>query len=363
MPAVSVIMPVFNAGPYMAQAIESILAQTLGDFELVIVDDGSQDASRDIAASYHDPRVVVVTHTQNLGLSTSLNDGIARATGAYLARQDADDLSHPDRLRQQVAYLEEHHDVALVGTRVQWIDRDGHRLRLSSIAPTCLSIRWGHLFHAAGISGATAVCRREIAAEVGPYDPAFRYANDAEWHSRVARRFRVACLAEPLYLARIHEQQITTTYGDVPAREADRITLRNTLELLHAAGERRSAWETGVEDLLALRALYTLAPSRVGRLTPARTGRILLALLRSFQRVYPADPAEWDEFCAWLSRDWLRIANVHLRARPHMAAWLWWAAVRLRRAHLAHPLSMRLLAKLAVYPVYKAVTWQQQTLQ
>ena len=97
---VSVIMPVYNAEPFVGQALKSILDQTFRDFELIIVDDGSGDRSREIVHSFHDERIVSIENGRNLGLTASLNVGLEKARGEFIARQDADDLSLPERLER-----------------------------------------------------------------------------------------------------------------------------------------------------------------------------------------------------------------------------------------------------------------------
>lgn len=117
-PLVSILLPVYNAEPYLAEAIDSLLAQTFTDFELIVVNDGSTDGSADVLARYNDSRIRVLEQ-ENRGLSLSLNRAIAEARGKYLARQDADDISYPERLARQVNFLERHPDYGLLGT---WAD-------------------------------------------------------------------------------------------------------------------------------------------------------------------------------------------------------------------------------------------------
>jgi glycosyltransferase involved in cell wall biosynthesis len=122
-PLVSVLLPVYNAQDYLKQSIDSILGQTLTDFELIIINDGSTDGSKAIIDSYSDPRIIVIDQA-NAGLPVSLNRAIARAKGKYLARQDADDVSEPTRFEKQVAFLEEHPDYGLLGTWAQILELD-----------------------------------------------------------------------------------------------------------------------------------------------------------------------------------------------------------------------------------------------
>src|SRR5215216_775869 len=106
MPKVTVLMPLFNAERHVAAAIASILRQTYRDFELLVIDDGSSDRSRDIARSFDDSRIRVLANERNVGLASSLNRGLNAAKGDLIARQDADDVSNSERLARQVAEME-----------------------------------------------------------------------------------------------------------------------------------------------------------------------------------------------------------------------------------------------------------------
>ena len=123
-PKISVLLPTYNARAYVGKAIESILSQSDGDFELIIINDGSTDDTAQVLAQYSDPRMIVI-HQNNLGLPKALNAGIARARGIYLARQDADDVSLPQRLAKQAAFLDQHPEYALVGSGSQIMVPDG----------------------------------------------------------------------------------------------------------------------------------------------------------------------------------------------------------------------------------------------
>lgn len=363
LPKVSVLMPVFNGQRYLAAAIGSILHQTFSEFELIIINDGSADASGMIARAYGDSRVCVYDNDHRMGLPWCLNRGVELARGEYIARQDADDLCHPDRLRRQFEYLEQHRDVILLGTRVRWMDTDGRPLRLSSPVYSCAQIRWAYLFNVTGISGAAAMFRkREVSQYVGAYDLSFRYANDSELHSRIARQFLVANLPEPLYDVRVHGQQMTHTYGDAPQIESDRIALRNMIDVLVCGCGQRSAddWDADADDLVALRTLYTLSPDRLHRLASRRCRELLLELLRGFRQTYQLRGREWRDFKRWLSREWLVAANVHLAERPGFALWLWSRAIRLQWRQAGIAPSLRLWVKVSSYPAYKAVRARRQ---
>lgn len=119
---VSVLMPAYNASLYIREAIDSILSQTFSDFEFLIIDDGSTDNTVDIVKSYNDTRIKLLQNGQNKGLVYTLNKGLDIAQGKYIARMDADDISKPDRLEKQFAYLESSSDVDILGTAFNFLD-------------------------------------------------------------------------------------------------------------------------------------------------------------------------------------------------------------------------------------------------
>jgi glycosyltransferase involved in cell wall biosynthesis len=127
-PVVTVLMPVYNAERFLKQAIQSLLAQTFTDFELLIINDGSTDKSVSIIESFHDKRIRLVHNEKNSGVIDTLNKGITLATGKYIARMDADDYSLPSRFEKQVNYLEQHKDIAVLGTCIMQVNADGEEL-------------------------------------------------------------------------------------------------------------------------------------------------------------------------------------------------------------------------------------------
>lgn len=124
-PKVSVLMPVFNAEKYLSEAIQSILSQSFRDFEFIVIDDGSTDSSASIIKSFHDDRIVYVKNEQNLGIVKSLNKGISLAKGEFVARMDADDISHPLRFEKQIEFFEQNPLVAMCGGFYKIIDNEG----------------------------------------------------------------------------------------------------------------------------------------------------------------------------------------------------------------------------------------------
>lgn len=125
MPKVSVNMPCYNCEKYVGIAIDSILKQTFTDFELIVVNDGSTDHSLDVIRSFDDPRIIVVNNDGNKGIVASRNIAISKSSGEYIAILDSDDISLPERLAEQVAFLDENPDYGIIGSWIEIIDEKG----------------------------------------------------------------------------------------------------------------------------------------------------------------------------------------------------------------------------------------------
>lgn len=222
-PTVSVVLPAFNAEKFVGEAIESILAQDFTDFELIVIDDGSTDGTLEIMRSFDDERVRVVSNSENLGVVKTCNIGIAESRGGYIARQDADDISLPTRLGKQVAYLETHPEVALLGTARKTMLPDGkvkaHKLRLRN--PTFEDLLERNCF----VHGSVMI-RKAVVEAVGGYDELFRFAEDYEFWLRIAKQYATANLPEPLYVLRRHSSR--TTWGAAQNMMLDRLLARET---------------------------------------------------------------------------------------------------------------------------------------
>jgi hypothetical protein len=207
MTEVSVVMGAHNAEEYLGEAIESVLAQTFRDFELIVVDDGSTDRTAGILDGFRDSRIVRVRNEENVGLTRSLNRGLRLAQGRCIARLDADDVSLPQRLERQVALLEARPDVGLVGCPVIYIAPDGRELGVQRIyasdthqALLDTEFCWEH---------SAVMFRAECVTVVGPYREAFRYAQDYDLWLRIAERFGMFTLSEPLVKLRLHTDAIS----------------------------------------------------------------------------------------------------------------------------------------------------------
>jgi len=131
-PLVSVIMSVFNGEKYLKESVESILCQTYEDFEFIIINDGSTDSSDEIIGRIKDTRIKYIKH-ENYGVAKSINNAIPEVKGKYIARFDSDDISYPERLEKEVAFLEENKNCVIVGSNADIIDKDGVYLYTSKM--------------------------------------------------------------------------------------------------------------------------------------------------------------------------------------------------------------------------------------
>ena len=188
-PGVTVLLAVHNGERFLRAALESILAQSYRDFELLVVDDGSTDRTAEILASCDDARLRVIGQ-ERCGLTRSLNRGLAAARGAFVARMDADDISAPDRLLEQVRALENDPELGLVGCRYLRIDEKGRALRLPLVPVYDAAIR-DTLVLRNPFCHSAVTFRRRLVEEVGGYDTALELSQDYDLWFRLAPRCRM----------------------------------------------------------------------------------------------------------------------------------------------------------------------------
>ncbi len=210
MPKVSVILANHNAGAFLMPALKSILAQTFADFEFIIFDDGSTDESVSQLRTLEsiDPRIRLTVQT-NAGLTPTLNAACKLARGTYLARMDADDIAMPDRLAQQVRFLDSHPQCVLLGGAYEFIDHLDRRLH-RMIPPADDTTLQQHC-----LSGRTPIChplamiRRSAFEQVGGYDESFPVAQDLDLFLRLGEVGTMACLPEVLLQYRLHSTSVS----------------------------------------------------------------------------------------------------------------------------------------------------------
>lgn len=216
-PLVSVLMPVYNGGPYLAEAIQCILHQTFADFELIIINDGSTDDSEAVIRSFHDPRIRYISQ-QNQGLAATLNNGLAVARGKWIARQDQDDVSLPERFAKQLAFLEAHPEVGLLGTCATVTDAQGKAIGALDHPTTDGPLRFALLFDSPFVH-ASVMAARSLFEKVGGYDTDPLVFEDYDMWSRMMRHTQGANLPERL----VRYREVSTSISRVTTKRQDRV--------------------------------------------------------------------------------------------------------------------------------------------
>jgi hypothetical protein len=283
-PEVSVLMSVYNGERYLRESIESILSQTFTDFEFIIVDDGSFDSTATILRNYRDPRMVLLSNEVNIGLTHSLNRGLAVARGRFIARQDADDVSLPNRLERQVLFLREHPAVGILGSCCQLIDRDGRKLWLYQVPTHDLNIRWKSLLENP-FAHPSVMMRRDILTGNGlSYDETLQVAQDYDLWTRMMRYTQGANLTEPLIHYRLCTG-VTRTRKETQLKHHDHIALRTIQEEL-------PGFVITLEQVSHLRALFagggTFLPE--SDLQSVELANVYLDMLETFMHRHAGEP-------------------------------------------------------------------------
>ena len=258
-PCVSVLMAVYNGQPYVREAVESILGQTLRDFEFIIINDGSTDGSEELLRQYarQDARIRLIDR-ENRGFVPSLNEGLELARGDFVARIDADDVALPHRLEEQAGYLRAHPECVLVGGFWEMMDGKGRAIRGLRLPVEHAEID-GHQLHGrTSVPHCVATFRREAQRRVGPYNRAFESAEDLDLWLRLGEVGKLHNIPRVLMRYREHEGSMSSMRA-----EAQLAAMRGGCE---AAWRRRNVlgsfeqgehWRPGKDRASRLR--YALA--------------------------------------------------------------------------------------------------------
>lgn len=232
LPRVSILLPVRNGMPWLPDALDSLWRQTYRDFELLVIDDGSSDGTAAELARQTDPRLRVLP-TVGVGLARALNHGLAHVRGTLVARHDADDLSHPERLARQVACLDARADIHVLATVADYIDADGRRVddewvrtirRQQDTALTPAAIA-ALLPVTCCITHGSVMARAAVLRRAGGYRAPFVPADDYDLWLRLLPAHRFAKLPQALYTYRLHGAQLGSTDADRQTRNAIRAKL------------------------------------------------------------------------------------------------------------------------------------------
>lgn len=233
MATVSVLLPIYNAERYLAEAIESVINQTFSDWELILTDDGSSDKSKEIIDSFlsKDKRIKSFSNEANLGLISTLNKGITFCSGKYIGRMDADDIMMPDRLEKQVSFLEENPTYGMCGSNAFVIDQQGE-LKGKIVNITSSDLLKINLLFSVPFVHPSVLLRREVFDEF-QYKPDYKHIEDYKLWVDVASRWDVANLPDFLLKYRWHDSNVSVVHQAEQNRLKQRIILEQlqTLDL------------------------------------------------------------------------------------------------------------------------------------
>lgn len=221
-PLLSVLMPVYNGREFLKPAIDSILAQTFRDFELIIVNDGSTDDTQRIIESYKDSRIVAIQQ-QNQGVARSLNNGLDIARGKYVRRHDADDVSTPDSFKIQIDFLEKNPGYVMVCNQQAFMTASG-RVAMKYRVPNemffngrkIVDLDFSHfsMESSSPVVHGTACYRREEVLKAGKYRTAFTVSEDNDLWLRLLEDYKIAVLHDCTYFMRLHGTSATQRHAD-----------------------------------------------------------------------------------------------------------------------------------------------------
>ncbi len=209
MSTISVIIPAYNAEDTIKETINSVLNQTFTDFELIVVNDGSQDSTLEVISSISDSRIRVFSYS-NAGLAATRNRGISQARGEYISFIDADDLWTPDKLEAQLAALKTSTQAAVAYSWTDWIDESGQFLRPGG------HINWnGNVYSQLLLrdfveSGSNPLIHREALTQVGGFDESLVAVEDWDMWLRLAAHYEFVCVPSPQILYRVSPNSMST---------------------------------------------------------------------------------------------------------------------------------------------------------
>lgn len=205
-PHITVLMPVYNAGRYLREAIDSILSQSFTNFEFLIINDGSSDNSEEIIKSYTDTRIRYIKNETNIKLIATLNKGIDLATGKYIARMDADDTSENTRLQVQYEYMEQNPDVALCGS---WFKMFGDKNIVVKYESDHNHIMAKMLYQCHFCHPSVIMRKQSVQSFAVKFDPFFIHAEDYDFFTRIGEKHKLANIQQVLLNYRTHAQSIS----------------------------------------------------------------------------------------------------------------------------------------------------------
>jgi glycosyltransferase involved in cell wall biosynthesis len=293
-PTVSVVIPAYNAAWCAGRAVDSVLAQTFRDFELIVVDDGSTDNTVDVLAGYGE-RIRTLSKP-NGGLSSARNAGIQAARGEFVAFLDADDWWMPEKLVRQVAWMQAHPETIFCSTAARLVNPEGESIgewRCGACSSSALEAIFSANAHVAG-SGSAVVARRQALLETGGFDERLGSLEDIDMWMRLAARGGYQCIDEPLAVV-VKRPDSMSRHLDV-MRAAAMLVMRKNRHLL-PENKRGAFWRHAYAGMLSDYAKWAYRSDRRSQalrdllagicLAPVSRGRLLLGLLAAMLRNQP----------------------------------------------------------------------------
>lgn len=275
MPLVSVLLATHDDARFLREAIESVLGQTSGDLELIVVDDASTDETAELLAGLDDQRLVVLRNQEQAGLAASLNRALDQATGRYVARLDADDVASTERLERQLAWMEAKPELGVVGAGIRDLHANGELGRVHLMPRGAGALRWHALFSSPFFHPTVLVDRELLERHALRYDPAFLESEDYDLWTRVFEFAEGDNLREVLVDKRVHPGQASLRRGELQQSFQRQIALREIARIAPhlSAAEADLAWRLATAQTIP-------EDSR------KEAGRTLVALLAEFEARY-----------------------------------------------------------------------------
>ena len=230
-PLISVVMPVYNADQYVAESIRSILDQTYKNFEFIIVDDASNDSTSRIINDFkkNDKRIILITNKGNLGVTKSLNIALAKASGKYVVRMDADDWSYPERFKFQVELMEKNPEVVVSGSYVEVCDSNLKTKYVRKYHRNDTEIR-KHIFRYSPFAHPATIWKTDILKKER-YNETLTTCQDYELYFRVGKIGKFMNLDKPLLKLRLHNRSVSAVQNDLQWKNT--VLIRFNAVLMH----------------------------------------------------------------------------------------------------------------------------------
>lgn len=302
MPRISIVLPVYNAESTIIETLDSILAQTYGDFELLVINDGSTDRSEMLIRQYNDSRIEIIENERNQGLIYSLNRGVAAAKGKYIARMDSDDVMDPDRLNIQYEYMETHPDIAICGNFISIFNASG-LIGKQIYGVTDDEVKAEMLFNSP-ICHPSFFARSEVFKQF-KYDTNYKYCEDYELLTRLLDKNKGCNIPRCLLKYRVSDHSQTAV------GEKNTVTRYNSISRIQ---NRLLHDKLGIDNDLEDQSLhYSLSlSSRISEMNDMDIEHI-----RCYFKKLIAANSQKGYCCSWalkfsLGKIWLKLIHAHI---------------------------------------------------